>query len=119
VGFEKEVDQTIETLFPEIIYTPTIESFNKLAKQCGRFFSMRYHGLIGSLAFSSNVFATSDLKNKLLLEELGMINRYVNEDNLEDIINNPLLSHQDQKPLIERSRKLFIDSLQQILLKIN
>lgn len=115
VGFEKDVDFDIEKLFPEIVYTPTIESFNNLACQCNRFFSMRYHGLIASLAFSDNVFAIGDQKNKVLLEEVGMPSRFLEKNDLPYKIENSTASIEDCLEKLAFFRSNFIASLSVII----
>jgi polysaccharide pyruvyl transferase WcaK-like protein len=70
MAFEKKIDQDIECLFPEIVYTPTAISFWNQVKSCNSVFAMRYHGIILSLPYVSNIYSAGDQKNKSLLEDL-------------------------------------------------
>lgn len=115
VGFEKSVDCDIEGLFPEIVYVPTIDSFNKLALQCEKFFSMRYHGLIAALAHSDNVFAIGDPKNRLLLEEVGMTERYLSEEGLFESLKDFSVTSRKNTEVIEKSRRDFIKHLEYVI----
>lgn len=89
ICFQKKLDQQIEHLFPELIYTPTEESFYKAIDGCDTAFSMRYHGLILALSKVKSLYAMGDPKNISLMRKLNIENNFFK--NVDELKNFPNL----------------------------
>lgn len=115
VGFERKNDQEIEKIFPEIVYIKTINSFDKMANECSRFFTMRYHGLIASLSHSRNIISCGGPKNKSLLRDLGMAERFVtSKKNLESSLSENFQGKREED-FFKKAQSDFISSLQTVI----
>ncbi len=70
ICFEPKVDCALEEFFPEMVYTPTIESVNAIIRDASTVITSRYHGAILALLLGKRVIGYGDQKIQSLLNDL-------------------------------------------------
>jgi Uncharacterized conserved protein len=116
ICFEPKVDCVLEELFPEIIYTPTIESFRTAIESSSLVITSRYHGAILALLSGKKVLGYGDQKIQSLFKEMEQPHLFLK--NIHEINYSLTFNYSEVRQRILEWRKDFSAEISKIAKEI-